>query len=276
MNKCLKCENEIAKNRKYCSLICANSSRKTSDETRRKLKEIASTNYENKFGKVVDFVVKCQKCNNDYVIQKRENVKLDLNKKYFCSRSCANSRNHSDETKQKISKSVRISSPKKDYGIKICPNCKKEFSTKSKSCSKSCSSKIKCNTIEFKEFMRSVALKTRERYKDIKRSKNEIYFSELCSNNFENVKTNEAIFNGWDADVIIEDIKYAVLWNGKWHYEKITEKHSVEQVQNRDRIKTKEIINCGYIPYVIKDMGRYNTKFVEEQFQIFLEYISKK
>lgn len=38
------------------------------------------------------------------------------------------------------------------------------------------------------------------------------------------------MFNGWDADIIIEDLKIAILWNGKWHYEKITEKHSVSQV----------------------------------------------
>lgn len=84
---------------------------------------------------------------------------------------------------------------------------------------------------------------------------------------------NEQKFNGWDADVIIEDLKIAVLWNGKWHYEKITQKHSVKQVQNRDNIKIKEIIKCGYIPYIIKDMGKYKKSFVEEEFEKFLNYL---
>ena len=105
---------------------------------------------------------------------------------------------------------------------------------------------------------------------EIRRSKNEIYFCELCENYFKDVKHNEPMFNGWDADVIIEDIRYAILWNGKWHYEKITKKHSVEQVQNRDKIKLGEIVKAGYTPYIIKDMGGYNKKFVESEFNKFI------
>jgi hypothetical protein len=26
----------------------------------------------------------------------------------------------------------------------------------------------------------------------------------------------------------------------------------------------------GYIPYIIKDMGKYNKKFVEQEFEIFI------
>ena len=105
-----------------------------------------------------------------------------------------------------------------------------------------------------------------------RRSKNEIYFAELCKQYFINVLENKALFNGWDADVILENEKIAILWNGKWHYEKITKKHSVKQVQNRDKIKIKEIKNLGYEPYIIKDMGKYNRKFVEQQFEIFKRY----
>lgn len=102
-----------------------------------------------------------------------------------------------------------------------------------------------------------------------KRSKNEILFYEFCKNEFDNVSANEQFFNGWDADIIIHDLKIAVLWNGKWHYEKITEKHSLKQVQNRDLIKIKEIEEKGYIPYIIKDMGKYNEKFVKKSFESF-------
>ena len=34
------------------------------------------------------------------------------------------------------------------------------------------------------------------------------------------------------------------------------EKHSFKMVQNRDKIKIHEIEKFGYIPYVIKDMGK--------------------
>ena len=53
------------------------------------------------------------------------------------------------------------------------------------------------------------------------------------------------------------------LWENK-------KNHSVKQVQNRYNIKIKKIINCGYTPYIIKDMGRYNPKFVEEEFNKFI------
>lgn len=106
---------------------------------------------------------------------------------------------------------------------------------------------------------------------EIRRSKNEIYFADLCNKNFKDIKTNEAMFNGWDADIVIEDLKVAVMWNGVWHYKKITKNHSVKQVQNRDRLRIIEIEKMGYIPYIIKDMGKYNPLFVENQFNKFLE-----
>lgn len=110
---------------------------------------------------------------------------------------------------------------------------------------------------------------------DLRRSKNEIEFCKLCEEYFDNVKHNESIFNGWDADIIIEDIKFAVLWNGPWHYKQITKSHSVKQTQNRDKIKVKEIEECGWTPYIIKDMGKANKDFVKEKFNEFLKYLKE-
>ena len=53
------------------------------------------------------------------------------------------------------------------------------------------------------------------------------------------------------------------------------EGHSLEQVQNRDRIKIKEIKKAGYIPYIIKDMGSYDINKVNEEFTKFIEYTYK-
>ena len=103
-----------------------------------------------------------------------------------------------------------------------------------------------------------------------KRSKNEILFCEMCELYFEDVKHNEPMFSGWDADVIIEDLKIAILWNGVWHYKKISKKQSLEQVQSRDKIKLNEIKNCGYRAYIIKDMGSYDPIFVKEEFDKFI------
>ena len=98
----------------------------------------------------------------------------------------------------------------------------------------------------------------------------------MCKKEFGNVLSNIPMFNGWDADVILPDYKIAVLWNGKWHYEKIMEETSLLQIQNRDKIKIKEIKRKNYLPYVIKDMGKHNPQFVQEQFNIFLDYLKTK
>ncbi len=106
-----------------------------------------------------------------------------------------------------------------------------------------------------------------------KRSRNEKMFADLCFSFFKKVRFNEPIFNGWDSDVIIDDYKLAILWNGNWHYKQIGIKHSLLQVQNRDKIKIKEIIKFGYEPYIIKDLGKYNPEFVKREFEKIKDYI---
>ena len=108
------------------------------------------------------------------------------------------------------------------------------------------------------------------------RSQNETLFAELCATKFDNITCNEPIFNGWDADVILNDQKIAILWNGAWHYKpNLGKNHSLKQVQNRDRIKLKEIKKAGFVPYVIKDLGKYNPDFVVAEFEKFLEITGK-
>ena len=102
-----------------------------------------------------------------------------------------------------------------------------------------------------------------------RRSKNEVMFAELCATRFE-IATNLQMFEGWDADVIIPVLKVAVLWNGPWHYKQISKRSSLLQIQNRDKLKLNAIIRCGYVPYIIKDMGKHNPVFVKDQFNIFI------
>jgi len=60
--------------------------------------------------------------------------------------------------------------------------------------------------------------------------------------------------DGWDADVIIDDLKFAVLWNGPWHYRQMPlNNHSLIQVQTRDRIKIKTLSNNGWTVLVFED-----------------------
>ena len=207
----------------------------------------------------------CEICNKEFI------AKMGTR---FCSSKCSHSRKQTEETKNKIKNSVKLNYIKngKSEQVKFCKDCNKKLKKHSKAeyC-KICWHKHKIWSKEEKE-RQSIA--GRYAASCIKRrSKNEIAFCELCEKHFNDVKHNEAIFNGWDVDIIIEDLKIAILWNGKWHYEKILEKHSLEQVQNRDKIKIKEIENAGYTPYIIKDLGSANDEKVNNEFKIFLEYL---
>lgn len=253
MNKCLNCGKNV-KN-KFCSISCQNSHQ-------------GSERANKKYGKYKLFDVNCNKCNKTIQIKEREKL-FPSKEYYFCSRSCANSKTVSKEVKIKISISLKNKPKSKKTTTKPCLFCEVQ-TTNHKFCSRSCNKKHYMRQGDIASMM---GKKSVNKQKTIKRSKNEIYFGELCLNKFSKVLFNEPLFNGWDADIIIPELKIAILWNGKWHYEKITKTHSVEQVQNRDKIKLKEIENSGYRAYVIKDMGKYNKEFVEKEFENFLAFL---
>lgn len=235
---CKVCGNALPKDdRIYCSVSCANKDRKHSEKTKEKIKNSVAKVYNNLHSKEYDSSVgeelkECNSCNEEFRVSLRSEKKL-------CD-SC------------KISE---------------CKWCETD-TLNEKFCSVSCSMKYHNfhNNLARRGGKEAAKVNNEER-----RSKNEKYFAKLCKEEFDKVLTNEPIFNGWDADVILPDEKIAVLWNGIWHYEKITENHSVEQVQNRDRIKKKEIRNKGYTPIVIEDRGKHNKEFVEQSFKNFLE-----
>lgn len=193
----------------------------------------------------------------------------------FCNRSCA----------AKYNNNVREeNNPQSPARVARCVQCNKEFTHvfKKKFCGSTCrrlhkQAHPRLVTNEMRERFRAGGLKSAASQSEVRRSVNEARFAELCAQHFLTITTNDPIFNGWDADVIIHDIKVAVLWNGPWHYRKLTKAHSVEQVQNRDRIKTDEIRKAGYTPYVIQDMSRKgkaaNEEFVLSEFAKFREWM---
>jgi hypothetical protein len=229
-------------------------------------------------------IVKCKECDNEFAITNSV-YNRSKTKHFFCSCSCSAKYNNrlrvmTQDTKEKISSKLK-DFWKDKIKIRKCVVCGREFvkengKTTEKCCSKECSNellnnRIKYLTLESRQAMSLNARQVIQKQAEERRSKNEKYFCELCEKKFNNVKHNEPIFNGWDADIIIEDNKYAILWNGIWHYQKVTKKHSLKQVQYRDKIKLKEILESGYTPYVIKDMGKYNKEFVEKEFEKFIK-----
>jgi hypothetical protein len=234
---------------------------------------------ENKKQERKEFIKICPNCGKEFTVTGTQYEYDNGRLKTFCCRSCANKRIITDDIKEKISCTLK-SKETKQYKCKVCGKLykyQKGISTKSV-CSKECRNYMNTHRNEFltEDSLKRISEGGRKSAKaqgDSKRSKNEIYFYELCKEYFKDVLHNASIFNGWDVDIIINDIKFAILWNGKWHYEKIKQKHSVEQVQNRDKIKIDNIIKCNYMPYIIKDMGKYNKKFVHKQFDIFIDFL---
>jgi len=154
-----------------------------------------------------------------------------------------------------------------------CKFCKKEFQPKSsiiQLCSIKCSQNL-WRTDEYRENAKKNGEKggKQSATKQSRRSKNEVYFAELCKQYF-TITTNEPFFDKWDADVIIHSDKIAIMWNGQCHYKKISKTQTLKQVQARDKVKTAIIEKYGYASIVIKDMGKYNTAFVDQEFEIFL------
>lgn len=270
---CPICSSPKKESNKFCSYSCRNKSRVWTDDSRKRMSDSVKKSIEKDY---TSLDVTCSTCGENQIIRVHKKSKP---KKFYCSLKCSKSRNHTDAVKSNISKSLKLRSSitgTSSNTEKKCVLCSENFSSNKKNqkfCSRSCASKFNMSLTENREKSRERMKQTLKGLSTKRRSKNEELFYELCVNEYINVKHNDPIFDGWDADVLLPDYKVAVLWNGKWHYEKITEKHSVKQVQNRDKIKMKAIRRLGWVPYVIKDMGRHNVKFVQNEFDLFKDWM---
>lgn len=103
--------------------------------------------FDNRLGKITEFNVICNKCGNNFIVNERE--KLFPEKAiYYCNRSCANSRIHSNATKNKIGQA--LSDPSE---VRVCLKCNKSFEVKIHSkkrfCSSNCARQSKRSSNEF-------------------------------------------------------------------------------------------------------------------------------
>lgn len=144
-------EKEKIKN-KYCSYACRNvyiNSRKDYKKQSKNVSKGVEKSLVKKLGEKKPFEVICSKCEKPFEVIEREK-KFPTKKKYFCSRSCANSRKPSQETKDKISKKLKGVPTKNGEWLEVlkkCLNCGNEFVSKRKNkcCSRICSSNKRKN-----------------------------------------------------------------------------------------------------------------------------------
>lgn len=105
--------------------------------------------FDKKLGLVKEFKVHCSKCNKEFTVEEREK-QFPKRKEYFCSRSCSNTRNLTQETKDKIRDGIVLYNGgiNKLIEKRICLYCNKEFETKGRVNQRFCS--VKCGAASHK------------------------------------------------------------------------------------------------------------------------------
>lgn len=144
-NKCHICNKEKPKPKnKYCSYKCRNiyiNSIKDYSKQSKKISESLTRLLIDTKGELLDFKVKCNRCNKDLIVNERSK-EFPKKEKYFCSRSCANSRGKRSEVfKNKVRTKL-----KKIEIEKLCKCCNNIFKTKNENqifCSVNCSGKYR-------------------------------------------------------------------------------------------------------------------------------------
>lgn len=132
MRICEKCKNKFKPSKgfiNFCSTQCKHSNIASKESYQRGIE----TRMRNSFGQKKEFKVHCEICPKIFKVIEREKRHPER-KKYFCSRSCANTRKYSQETKEKISKTFKKKTKKKQFCFscsievqkgKYCIKCKK-------------------------------------------------------------------------------------------------------------------------------------------------------
>lgn len=248
-SKCIFCSNVFShkrvsanRPRRFCSTSCSskNKARVTSKYIYR------------------DIFSKCIECGENFKL-------IDSSPRKFCSKSCSvtnsnrgrvPSKQHRERTAsalRRVPQIIKVQRVKRTFIqhplLKTCITCGSEFKPHKPSI-KNCSSE--CLSINRSETNRKGGLASAA--KRVLRSKDEIELHDLCLAKWPSTKNNEVLKDGWDADIVIHEHMTCVMWNGPWHYKQLTmSKHSLSQVQTRDRIKMDVLTSIGWRVLVFED-----------------------
>jgi hypothetical protein len=162
------------------------------------------------------------------------------------------------------------------FVCKYCENIFYSQRNKQKFCDIKCAKNWRRYTLEGIKQCKKGGLNSYKISKNNKRSKNEIELSRLCIKHFgeSETLTNYKIFSGFDADVILENFKLAIEWNGVWHYKYIRRDQKLKKILHNDKLKAGIIRSHNYNLIVVKDMGSHNIKLVRKTFNVILNLLN--
>ena len=217
----------------------------------------------------------CKNCEKEFNTKHTEQI--------YCGLKCSTQYNciNNIHSKEKYSEMGKKGAAVRDTNrillrdtIKICLYCKTNFIPKRKEqkyCNKECSRSHNIILIMNGTIKMNIN----------NRGKAEIYFAELCIKYFgeDEVLCNEKIFKDkndglWDADIIIKSLNLSVLYDGIFHFKQVKKGMNLNQIQSRDRIKRNIILDNGYKYYTVKDLGKFNKKFVINEFNLFIHKLN--
>ena len=218
----------------------------------------------------------CPRCNTNHV---KEGI--------FCSRKCANVRVHTKATKNRISQGVKnskkfreainlynsnrvlLNKPIKTKPIQRvfvkCFQCQKDISVRPFEAPKRKFCDGKCRNIFNNKFICGT------------RSKAEAILEEKIKREFPQLKVvfnDRKILDGLELDVYFPTLKFAIEWNGVFHYKEI-KRDLLEKNQIKDKLKIDKCKNLGIELMVIEDLTS-NPKFVSKEIDKIVETISNR
>jgi len=223
----------------------------------------------------------CEKCGKIYTL-----ASVPGSTERFCSIGCRNARVHSNETKFKMSESLKVFYKKHPTGKgglpeRFCIVCNKQIRKNNKS--GYCKDCIRRRPVseETREKLREAGKHSAQAQKEQRRSKIEALFFEKIKKIFKDAESNKILVDGWDTDIFLPSEGIAIFWNGACHYYPIYGQKSLNQTQNRDRIKKSLFEDAEYKVYIIKDIDELYPKEIlknrdkrtDLQLSGFLDYL---
>lgn len=208
----------------------------------------------------------------------------------FCSRQCANSRRHTDEQKEKISKGVIKHCKEINKNIaseeKVCPICGSIYYTNNKTCSKKCGQKYRIQKGVSEETKKKLSQAVQKRIKNGTHkgwttrnieSYAESFFKKVLENNNISYEFNKPI----------EKNKLGIQENGcyfldfalpnKIDLEIDGKQHKLEDRRAHDKIRDERLTNNGWKVYRIewKSLPK-NNEYIKNEIDKFLEWYKKE